>query len=117
MEYQKPTFLEVVLDLGSLSIDCRRLDHQDEELDRSVVIMHLPSPVVSPVYLEPTVLKGIGRQARRHGSWLVESTRLSTCELNSLIRLVGRLTIVIIILIVTYPSYERNKLWGENMQM
>ena len=39
------------------------------------------------------MLKGIGRQPRRHGSRLVESTRLSTRESDSLSRLVGRLIV------------------------
>ena len=52
------------------------------------------------------MLKGIGRQPRRHGSRLVESTRLSTRESDSLSRLVGRLTVVMIIVILTYPPIK-----------
>ena len=40
MECQRPTLLEVVSVPRLLAFDCRRIDHQDEELDTSVVIVH-----------------------------------------------------------------------------
>ena len=49
MECQKPTLLVLVQDPGFLAFDYRRLNHHDEVLDTSVVIMHLPSLVARTV--------------------------------------------------------------------
>ena len=48
MECKKSMLHVVVPDPGLLAFDYRRSDHQDEVLDMSVVITHLPSLVGFP---------------------------------------------------------------------
>ena len=52
MESQKPMLLAVMPDLGLLAFDYRRSDHQDEVLDMSIMIMHLPSLVACNLEVE-----------------------------------------------------------------